>query len=270
MATFTPPAGATDCHAHLFGPPELYPYVAERSYTPETHTEAEYGAMLDGIGFAHGVLVQASVHGANNGAMLAALARRPETYRGVAIVEPGTPVERLAELHAAGVRGVRVQTAVVGGVPLAQLERLAAETHEFGWHVVLHLDRAAELLEIAPVLERMRNPFVLDHLARIRPREGVDSPQFQTILRLLDAGRCYVKIASFLRLSEEPYPFRDYLPMVSAVVSARPDRVVWGTAWPHPSGGDPVALIPQWVPDAADQRLVLVENPARLYGFGGS
>ena len=226
MEAFTPPPGATDAHAHLFGPPERYPYVAERSYTPETRTDVEYDAMLAEIGFSRGVLVQPSVHGTDNGAMLAAIARHPDTYRGVAIVEPGTPPKRLATLHARGVRGVRVQTAVVGGVPPSQLERLAAETHEFGWHVVLHLDRAAELLDIAPVLERMRNPFVLDHIARIRPKEGVDSPQFRTILRLLDEGRCYVKIASFLRLSDEPYPFLDSLPLVSAVVKARPDRVI--------------------------------------------
>jgi predicted TIM-barrel fold metal-dependent hydrolase len=265
--TFVPPPAATDSHAHLFGPPERYPYAGKRSYDPETKTDDEYVAMLGQWGIARGVLVQPSVHGEDNGAMLAAIARRPEMFRGVAIVPPGRSHGELAALHAGGVRGVRVQTAVVGGVPLAQLEQLAAETHEFGWHVVLHLDRAAELLEIAPILERMRNPFVLDHIARIRPDEGTDSPQFRTILRLLDAGRCYVKIASFLRLSREPYPFRDYLPYVEAVVQARPDRILWGSAWPHESGGDPVALIPQWLPDPAARLLALVENPARLYGF---
>lgn len=261
------PPGATDAHAHLFGPPDRYPYVSERSYDPETKTDEEYAAMLAQAGFTRGVLVQPSVHGEDNGALLAAIARRPETLRGVAIVPPGRPQAALAALHAGGVRGVRVQTAVVGGIPLSQLERLAAETHEFGWHVVLHLDRAAELLEIAPILERMQNPFVLDHIARIRPDEGIDSPQFHTILRLLEGGRCYVKLASFLRLSREPYPFRDYLPYVEAVVTARPDRILWGTAWPHDSGGDPVALIPQWFPDPAERQRVLVENPARLYGF---
>jgi predicted TIM-barrel fold metal-dependent hydrolase len=265
--TFVPPPGAIDSHAHLFGPPERYPYVGKRSYDPETKTDDEYVAMLAHWGLARGVLVQPSVHGENNGAMLAAIARRPATFRGVAIVAPGRAPGELAALHAGGVRGVRVQTAVEGGVGLAGLERLAAEVHEFGWHVVLHLDRAAELLEIAPVLERMRNPFVLDHIARIRPGEGTDSPQFATILRLLEGGRCYVKLASFLRLSREPYPFRDYLPYVEAVVAARPDRIVWGTAWPHDAGGDPVALIPQWLPDPAHQRLALIDNPARLYGF---
>jgi predicted TIM-barrel fold metal-dependent hydrolase len=265
--TFVPPAGAIDSHAHLFGPPELYPYAGKRSYDPETKTDDEYVAMLDRAGIARGVLVQPSVHGENNGAMLAAIARRPQRFRGVAIVAPGHSQAELAALHASGVRGVRVQTAVEGGIGLAQLERLAAETHEFGWHVVLHLDRAAELLEIAPILERLQNPFVLDHIARIRPDEGTDSPQFATILRLLEGGRCYVKIASLLRLSREPYPFRDYLPYVEAVVAARPDRIIWGTAWPHDSGGDPVALIPQWLPQAEQQRLALLENPARLYGF---
>lgn len=265
--TFVPPPGATDSHAHLFGPPELYPYAGKRSYDPETRTDDEYVAMLDHAGLARGVLVQPSVHGENNGAMLAAIARRPERFRGVAIVPPGRAREELARLHAGGVRGVRVQTAVEGGVGLADLERLAADVHPLGWHVVLHLDRAAELLEIAPILERMQNPFVLDHIARIRPDEGTDSPQFRTILRMLRAGRCYVKIASFLRLSREPYPFRDFLPYVEAVVQARPDRILWGTAWPHESGGDPLALIPQWLPDPAQQQLALVENPARLYGF---
>jgi predicted TIM-barrel fold metal-dependent hydrolase len=139
---------------------------------------------------------------------------------------------------------------------------------------VLHFHHGSELIDIAPLLERIANPFILDHVARLTPRDGVDSPAFRTILRLLETDRCYVKLASLYRHSTEPYPFRDWIPMVSALVKARPDRVIWGTNWPHPfhlgempNDGDLVDLIPEWIPDPADQHKVLVENPNRLYGF---
>jgi predicted TIM-barrel fold metal-dependent hydrolase len=131
-----------------------------------------------------------------------------------------------------------------------------------------------ELVELAPRLHALRSPFVLDHLARIDGRDGVTSPAFLTLMRLLDTGRCWVKLASLYRLSAEPYPHSDMLPMIARVVAHRPDRIIWGSNWPHPicpvpmpNDGDIVDLIPLWLPDVDTQRQVLVDNPAALYGF---
>ena len=139
---------------------------------------------------------------------------------------------------------------------------------------MFHFNRASELVALAPRIRDARRPFVLDHMARITAREGTRSEAFQTLLRLLDTDRCWVKLASLYRLSEEPYPHRDMLPMIEAVVRARPDRLLWGSNWPHPicpvampNDGDLADLIPLWLPDEALRQSVLVDNPARLYGF---
>jgi 2-pyrone-4,6-dicarboxylate lactonase len=229
--------------------------------------------MLGAIGFARAAIVHAGAYGTDNRVTLDAIARHRDTFRGVAIVPVGLPPDDLAALNAGGIRGARLST--LEGFDLSHLARLAGETHELGWHILLHFRDAAEILDAEPVLERIRNPFVLDHLARMTAADTVGSQPFRTLMRLLDTDRCYVKLASIYRLSAEPYPYRDMLPLISAVVAARPDRIIWGSNWPHPvhshgpmpNDGDLVDLIPLWVPDPVDQRLMLVDNPAALYGF---
>jgi len=270
--SYRPPPGATDCHAHIFDP-ERFPYRPGTFYVPETCSAADYDAMLAAIGFSRAALVHAGAYGTDNSVTLDAIARHRDTFRGVAVVQPGLPPDALAALNAGGMRGARLST--LDGLDFSHLARLAGEVQELGWHIVLHFKDAAELLGVEPVLERIRNPFVLDHLARITAAEGITSEPFRALLRLLDTDRCYVKLASIYRLSAEPYPHRDMLPMIHAVVAARPDRVIWGSNWPHPvhadgpmpNDGDLVDLIPLWVPDPADQQRLLVENPAALYGF---
>jgi 2-pyrone-4,6-dicarboxylate lactonase len=270
---YQPPPGATDCHAHIFGPPEQYPYSDGRSYTPETCTAADYAAMLATIGFTRAALVQGGAHGTDNRPVLDAIARDYDHFRGVAVIPPGLRSDQLAMLNAGGIRGVRLSTMV--GFDFSQLARLAGEVHELDWHVLLHFKHAAELIDVEPVLTHIRNPFILDHLAHLTPADGITSDPFRAVLRLLDTGRCYVKLASLYRSSAEPYPHRDMLPLVHAVVKARPNRIIWGSNWPHPilydrampNDGDLVDLIPMWVPDPADQQRILVDNPAELYGF---
>jgi 2-pyrone-4,6-dicarboxylate lactonase len=273
--SYRPPPGATDTHAHIFGPVARFPFSAERSYTPEECTAEDYATLLGAIGFQRAVLVQGGAHGTDNRAIVDAIARSRGNCRGVAVIAPGLGPDGLDALHESGVRGVRLSTMSGSGIPFSQLEPLAAEVDDLGWHVVLHFKEASELLDIVPVLERIRNPFVLDHMARITADEGVSSAPFRAILGLLETNRCYVKLASMYRLSSEPYPHRDLLPMIRAVVAARPDRVIWGSNWPHPihyhgvmpNDGDLVDLIPLWVPDPIDQQKMLVDNPAELYGF---
>jgi 2-pyrone-4,6-dicarboxylate lactonase len=268
------PRGTCDCHVHVFGPQALYPFSEKRSYTPEDCTVEDLEKLHATLGVDRAVIVHGGAHGTDNRVTLAALDRNPDALRGVAVIPSGLPRRELEDMHRRGMRGCRMSTVVSGGASFAHLRGLADETFDLGWHLVLHFNRATELVEVAPLLKQVRSPFVLDHLARIEPRDGVDSPAFTKLMRLLDTDRCWIKLASLYRLSAEPYPHRDMLPMISRVVESRPDRILWGSNWPHPicpvpmpNDGDLVDLIPLWLPDATAQRLALVDNPAKLYGF---
>jgi len=274
---FTPPPGACDCHAHVFGPASTFPFSIERSYTPEDCSGEEYASLLDTLGFDRGVIVHGGAHGTDNRVTLNALTRLGNRARGEAVIRAGLPDSEVQAMHDAGMRGCRISTVVRGGANFTDMEALAAQTAPLRWHLVLHLHRSAELVELAPRLRRIGCDFVLDHLGRVTAQEGEHSPGFQTILDLLDTDRCWVKLASLYRLSAEPYPHRDMLGMIHRIVEARPDRIIWGSNWPHPihagvmpNDGDLVDLIPLWVPDARDRQRMLVENPETLYGFSPS
>ena len=271
---FVMPRGACDCHVHVFRPQAVFPFSEARSYTPEDCTFEDLQQLHATLGVDRAVIVHGGAHGTDNRATLAALDRNPQALRGVAVIPSGLPRRELEDMHRRGMRGCRMSTVVSGGASFDHLRGLSDETLDLGWHLVLHFNRASELVDVAPLLHEVRSPFVLDHLARISAAEGVDSEAFTTLLRLLDTDRCWIKLASLYRLSAEPYPHRDMLPMIERVVAARPDRMLWGSNWPHPicpvpmpNDGDLVDLIPLWFPDATSQRLALVDNPASLYGF---
>lgn len=271
---FVMPRGACDTHVHVFGPQAEFPFSEQRSYTPEDCTYDDLMQLHETLGIDRAVIVHGGAHGTDNSATLAALDLNPRRLRGVAVIPSGLPQQELEDMHLRGMRGCRMSTVVSGGASFAHLQGLAEETFDFGWHLVLHFNRASELVDVAPQLMQVRSPFVLDHLARISAAEGVDSEPFRTLLRLLDTDRCWIKLASLYRLSAEPYPHRDMLPMIARVVEARPDRILWGSNWPHPicpvampNDGDLVDLIPLWLPDPKAQQLALVDNPASLYGF---
>ncbi|MEP9378616.1 amidohydrolase family protein [Aquabacter sp. CN5-332] len=272
---FKMPRGACDTHVHVFGPQVVFPFSPKRSYTPEDCTFEDLQKLHAILGIDRAVIVHGGAHGTDNRATLDALDRSPGTLRGVAVIPSGLPRAELEDMHRRGMRGCRMSTVVSGGASFDHLERLSDETRDLGWHLVLHFNKASELVDVAPRLEAIKSPFVLDHMARIDGREGVDSLAFAILMGLLDTDRCYVKLASLYRLSAEPYPHRDMLPMIERVVEARPDRILWGSNWPHPicpvpmpNDGDIVDLIPLWLPDETTQRLALVDNPAALYGFG--
>lgn len=271
---YVAPRGACDTHVHVFGPAARFPFSPHRSYTPEDCTFEDLADLHRALGIDRAVIVHGGAHGTDNSATLDALDRDPVRLRGVAVMPSGLPEAEIADMHRRGMRGCRMSTVVSGGASFDHLERLADETAAFGWHLVLHFNKASELVDVAPRLEKVRSPFVLDHMARISAAEGVDSLPFKVLMSLLDTDRCYVKLASLYRLSSQPYPHADMLPMIERVVEARPDRVIWGSNWPHPicpvpmpNDGDLVDLIPLWLPDAEAQQLALVETPAALYGF---
>ena len=275
-----PPPKACDTHAHVFGPASRFPYAEDRSYTPPDAPLAKYLGMLDTLGFARGVLVQGSAHGRDNAAMLDALARHPERLRGVAVADAATPAAELRRWAALGVRGLRFNhffrggaLHYRGGVPLSAARALAPVMAELGWHLQLWID-VKDLPDTIPVLTSLGLPVVIDHMGRTDARAGTSSPGFQSLLRLVGDGGCWVKLSGAHRLSMQAPDYADVRPFHDALLRANPDRLMWGTDWPHPriegdmpDAGRLLDLFQQWTPDQATRRRILAANPARLYGF---
>jgi predicted TIM-barrel fold metal-dependent hydrolase len=275
-----PPPGASDTHAHVFGPAARFPYASDRSYTPPDAPLAKYLGMLDTLGFARGVLVQGSAHGRDNSAMLDALASHSERLRGVAVADADVAPAELRRWHALGVRGLRFNhffrggaLHYRGGVPLAAAHALAPIIAELGWHLQLWID-VKDLADTLPVLKALALPVVIDHMGRTDAGAGTATPGFQSLLRLLGDGGCWVKVSGAHRLSRRAPDYDDARPFHEALVRANPDRLVWGSDWPHPrmEGEMPQAghlfdLFCAWTPDAATRARILVANPAALYGF---
>jgi predicted TIM-barrel fold metal-dependent hydrolase len=274
------PANACDTHAHVFGPANQFPYAPERSYTPPDAPLATYLAMLDRLGFARGVLVQGSAHGRDNAAMLDALTRHGDRLRGVAAAGPDIAPGELRRWDERGVRGLRFnhffrggRLHYGGGVPLEAARALGPHLHALGWHMQLWVD-VKDLPEIVPLLRELALPIVIDHMGRTDACAGTGMPGFQSLLRLLGEGACWVKLSGAHRLSIDAPEYADARPFHEALIRANPERLVWGTDWPHPriegempDAGRLLDLFMRWTPDLAVRERILVGNPARLYGF---
>ncbi len=268
------PEGATDCHAHVFGPQQRFPYLPRAAYIPPDAVTTDYVAMLKNNGCDRGVLVQPSVYGTDNRCMVDALRSGLHALRGIAVVDAGISDRELEDLHAAGVRGVRINLASeTEGLTLADGVRLAPRLKALGWHLQFYLDMA-KMPEAESLLGALQIDIVIDHFARCPAADGTGSPAFQALQRLVRRDNCWAKIMGpyFVSKNEPLYP--DVTPLARALVAAAPDRIVWGTDWPHPGARalmpeDPMLadLLAQWVPDETQRRKVLVDNPARLYGF---
>ena len=271
-----PPPLSCDTHAHVFGPAGRYPYAEERGYTPPDCPVEDYAGMLDTLGIDRAVIVQGGAHGTDNRVTLDAIAWMGERCRGVAVLAPTVGDRELEALDRGGIRGLRLSTVLKGGVGTQHLETMAARAREIGWHVQIHLEAADELVDLEPRLRRLPVPFVIDHLGRARGGAGTGQPGFQVLLRLLEeTDGCWVKLASWYRLSGQGPPYADMRPLAEALIAARPDRVLWGSNWPHPmfagampNDGDLLDQFLQWAGDEATRKTILVDNPAKLYGFG--
>lgn len=276
---FAVPPLACDCHAHICGPQSVYGYIPERIYTPPDALLPAYDHLLAALGVTRAVLVQPSFHGTDNRAMLAAMRASSRAMRAVAVLAETVSERELADLHEAGVRGARLNIVDVksgkGSLPVEKIRRLAERIAPFGWHIefLMHVD---EFPELDRMLADMPVQFVFGHLGYVRADKGVAVPGFQALLRLVRDGRAWVKLTGPYRISREPLPHADTSAFAAALVEAAPDRLVWGTDWPHvkvawdyamPNDGDLADLLAAWVPDATTRHKVLVENPARLYGF---
>jgi len=277
-----PPPGAWDAHAHIFGPADRFPYAPGRGYTPPDAPVETYIALLDHLGFAHGLIVQGNAHGYDNRVLLDALARYPQRLRGVAITDTRISPATLSEWHALGMRGLRFhlfsdagRPGYVRGVGLDVFEVFRAAMRELGWVMQLFCDWRL-MGEVAATLRDISRemPVVVDHMLNISAARGVGDKNFQALLRLAGEGYVHVKLSAAYRLSAQYPDYADAKPFHDALVCANPERLLWGTDWPHPSilpevmpdDGHLLDLFADWTPDAEMRRRILVETPERLFG----
>lgn len=272
---FEMPAGATDTHAHVIGLPPEYPFVEDRSYTPPEATVAAYKAMHSALGIERAVLVTVSVHGTDNRTTLQGIAAYGPNARGIAVVDPDVSDAELARLHAGGIRGVRLNVLFGGGVGLHAFSSLAPRVAELGWHVQLLIDVSTVLADLAPEIRRLGVPVVVDHMGHMPAARALGDPGFQLLLELVREGIAWVKLSGCDRVSTAWPEFADATPMAQALIAAGPERMVWGTDWPHvskkgdmPNDGILLNRLADYAPDPALRKAILVDNPAVLYGFG--
>ena len=267
------PAKSADCHCHVFGPRDRYPWAANRLYTPPPVLLDDYLGMLRATGFERGVMVQTGLYGPDNRFIVDAVKAHPKHLRAIALIGEDITDRALRDLTDGGVRGFRVNRTAKTGLSFEVARRLALRVKDLGWHVQFLLD-VEDHPDIDSFLGNFPTEVVIDHMGRPDPKKGVNAPGFQALIRLLKLGRGWSKMSAPYRTSWQEPPYSDITPFAHALVAAASDRLVWGSDWPHvllettmPNDGDLVDQIAVWVPDEATRRRILVDNPERLYGF---
>jgi predicted TIM-barrel fold metal-dependent hydrolase len=270
--------GAVDCHAHICGPADLFPYASNRIYTPYDALLPEYMGLLSSLGVSRAVLVQPSIYGEDNSALIAALMTHPEILRGVAVVNNDITENEIDHLHRVGVRGVRcniVDLADAKGIlPFPALKKLAEKIAPWGWHIEL-LMHANEFPDIAKSFHNFPVPIVLGHFGYLPCAVGIQNSGFQGLLSLMREGRAWVKLTAPYRISGiGKLPYGDVDIFAKTILENSPSQIVWGTDWPHvmvkntmPNDADLCNLLFDWVPNESLRELILVKNPQRLYQF---
>lgn len=285
---FAMPALACDCHTHVFGPAGQFPFAADRQYTPGDATVAELLALQAHLGLERVVIVHPSPYGADNACTVDALRQLGDRARGVAVIDAATSDAELRDMHAAGVRGVRLNLETTGvSDPLLAAEQLrwaSARVAPLGWHLQMYTQLSV-VVSLQDQIAALPIPLVVDHFCRAPAALGVDQPGFDVLLNLVRAGKVWVKLSAPHRISNLP-DCEDAKPLVQALVAANPDRMLWGSDWPHPGAkpgkprrvdeiesfnpindGRALNRLNEWVGDAATLHKLLVTNPQMLYDF---
>jgi len=275
------PKGACDTHAHVFGPPDIFPYYEKRRYTPPAAPVEHYRNMQKITGLSRAVFVCPTAHGHDNRVILNAVATMGDSARGIANINAFDD-RTLAELAEGGIRGARFHLMKDRPGSEDHLSEHLPALKKLGWILVLHVD-PPDFLEHEKFIRKLPGVTIIDHMARVRGKDGLGQPAFRLLLELLKEDRFWVKLCSFDKISAFPQarvegglPFRDMIPFAQSVIAAAPDRVIWGTDWPHgntftpgrvPNEGDLLDLLAEIAPDAAVRKRILVDNPARLFEF---
>jgi len=274
------PTGACDCHSHIVGPTDRFPFVLEPNYTPPNAPLEDYLVLLNSLELTRAIIVQPSFYGTDNLCSEDAISRMDGRARGVAVIDPEIAEKEVARLNEAGFCGTRLNLInSSGNTRLDDLEKIANKIAPFDWHIQLFLhgrllpDLISRLLDL-PV------EITIDHLGLMDPGQGIEQPGFQALLKLVVAGRCWVKLCPY-RFDLTGYPYAKAQPLARALYKAAPERMLWGTDWPHPdvpgqnpgeaglmpNDGDLLNALGIWFEEEADVHRILVDNPARLYGF---
>lgn len=270
------PTGSIDCHFHIFGSVEKYPLKPERGYTPspEAHLDT-YVTMAQTLGLDRMVIVNPTPYGTDHSCTIDCLKKfGPARAKGVAVINDTFTEKDTAHLAANGFCAARVNSVNTNSTPVSQIEWVAKRIAPLGWHLELYVE-GRELPDLADIILSLPvSAVVIDHMGRIPTDRGMDCPEFKTLLRLLNSGKCWIKLCGY-RSSVQGPPYADLLAPARKIIETAPERCVWGTDWPHPrrSGellpddGKLLDLLYDWAPNAQDLHRILVENPARLYGF---
>jgi 2-pyrone-4,6-dicarboxylate lactonase len=276
--SWTLPKNACDTHAHVFGPPDVFPYYEKRRYTPPAAPVEHYRNMQKITGLSRAVFVCPTAHGYDNRVILDAVAKLGESARGIANINSSYDSKALAALAEGGIRGARFHLMKDRPGSVDDLRKHLPALQRLDWKLVLHVD-PPDFIEHERFIRTLPTVTIIDHMARVRGNDGLGQPAFRILLDLLKDDRFWVKLCSFDKISGFPQaridgglPFLDMVPFAQAVIAAAPDRVIWGTDWPHPNmkkeapdDGVLVDFIPRIAPSPAAQKALLVDNPMRLY-----
>ncbi|WP_102223540.1 amidohydrolase family protein [Acidimangrovimonas sediminis] len=271
----TLPAGATDCHCHVFGPTSRFPYASDSRFRPGDAPKERLFALHDMLGIRRCVIVQSGCHGFDNSVVADAIAARPGRYLGIALAPPSVSDAELDTLDAQGFRGLRFNymSHLAPGASVEELRALGPRLAARGWHLLIHME-AGLIAELAPVLAALPVPVVIDHMGRIDASEGPDQAPFAALLKLAEHPHIWLKVSGSERASRQEPPYADATPFARRLVADFPDRVLWGTDWPHPNyraappdDGVLTDLLSTIAPTPEMLETLMVRNPQRLYRF---
>ena len=274
---FRPPVGACDAHFHVFGPTDRYPYAPDRKYTPPESPLETYIELMAALGIDRGVVVHPNLHGSDNAVTLDAIAGGGDRFLGIVKPDASVTFEDLKHFHAGGIRGLRFAfNPQHGGTFDSELfDCMVAWCGDLGWQVEIHA-APNDLVRLAERLRRVPIPVVIDHMGRVDVSQGLDQDPFKVLLDLVREKHVWVKLSGADRITQKGLPYDDVVPFARALIDAAPDRVIWGTDWPHsayfdptrmPNDGELLNLLLEFAPEEAVRRRILVDNPARLFGF---